>query len=75
MDDALAELGGTVADMRKRNGRTPPGLRTTRLVGEPPYDVTVRAGGVIYRVGVGSAADANPADALRRAAERLDAAA
>ena len=61
--------------MERRDGRTPPGLRTTRLVGEPPYDVTVRAGGVTYRVGVGAAAGPDPADALRRAAERLDAAA
>ena len=75
LDGAIAELGETVAHMEANGGELPPGLRQTRLVGEPPYDVTVRAGAVIYRVGVGADAGADPADALRRAAERLDAAA
>ena len=71
LDAAVADLERTVAHMRANGGGLPAGVRTTRLVGEPPYDVTLMAGNVIYRVGVAARAGDAPADLLRRAAEKV----
>ena len=73
--DAIADLERTVAYMKANGGGLPPDHRTTRLIGEPPYDVTVQIGNAIYRVGVGEPSGSGPADVLRRAADRVEAAA
>ena len=71
LDAAVADLERTVAHMEANGGDLPAGVRTTRLVGDPPYDVTLTAGDVIYRVGVAARAGDGPADLLRRAAEKV----
>ena len=75
LEDALADLERTVAHMKANGGELPPDLRVTRLIGEPPFDVTVTVGNTIYRVGLGSDAGETPAEALRRAADQLEKAA